>query len=756
MSPRLFIPALLACAAFCQTPDSSSATSHTDASDPFHIKTTVVVTATRGETEIDQAPVSTSLITRDEIEIRNIQAMDQALNLAEGVYPIRGKGVSDTLVGVGMRGFSGRGAAQSRVLVLLDGQPVNDAYTGGVAWTPLPPNEMERVEVARGPFSALYGGNAMGGVVNMMTRTYDRRTLQLEGEYGTHDTVIYSGRYSDQFFNRLNLTFGYRRLQSQGYQNYPVLRTAKASDISAGTPVTGVKQWMTSTGGTTYQMGWRGQNGWNQHSYRGRAQYTFNSRTAASVQVFHLRSQYGYDTGTSTIRDADGQPVYAGSVVFQMGDQWLRSTLTEYRFLNGPGGGESYFAQGQLHHEFQDRSRLQLVFGLLDSPSDWYVTPDSSSDFSGGTGKIADRPNRGYYGSAQVNLRSTGRHRLVFGAETRHNSTDGGEYSLANYAFRGQRSGLLTAAKGSAFNQALYIQDQVSATSRLQLVLGGRYDYWRSYDGLSAPAPGEESIAYPARSSNSFNGKISARYQLTESTSAYGNLGTAFRNPTVFELFRTYRLSSGNLYVANPELDPEKLFSWEVGLRQRFFGRLEINASFFENYIDDLIYRTTDLETDPTGKTRPLVNAAEGFTRGLEGGATLRINEWLRYRMTYTYNNAIIERSPELPTTEGKRVPYVPKHMGSFGLLGSKNGWSGSVTGRYVGSAYRTDTNTDVVRGVPGSYNPFFELDATIGYDIKQRVTIYATFSNLLDREYYMYYLNPGRTASIGLRFNVL
>ena len=737
-------------------PVPSPGGAQTDTSDPFRIKTTVVVTATRGETELDEAPVSASLVTREEIETRNIQLIDRALDLSEGVYAIRAKGPSDTLAGVGMRGFSGRGAAQSRVLVLLDGQPVNDAYTGGVAWTPLPPNEMERVEVARGPFSALYGGNAMGGVVNMMTRTFERRQLQAEGEYGTYDTYNYSARYTDRFFDRLGVTFGYRRLQSQGYQNYPVLRTASSSNQNAGVQVTGVVPWMTATGGKTYELGSRGENGWNQHSYRGRLQYTFSAKTAASFQVFHVRSEYGYDLGTAHLRNPSGQPVYSGAVVFPLDGKCLRSTLTEGDFLSGPGGGESYFAQGQFHHQFDGESRVQLIFGLLDSPTDWYVTPASSAKFAGGAGTIADRPNRGYYGSAQMNMREIGGHRLVFGGEIRHNSTDGGEFALANYAIRSQRGAQNNHASGAAFNQAFYVQDQFSVSPRLQLVLGGRYDYWLSYDGVCAPSPGEAPISYPSRGNHSFNGKAAVLYQLAEGTTAYGNIGNAFRNPTVFELFRTYRLSSGNLYVANPDLEPERMLSWETGLRQRLFGRFQINAAYFENYIDNLIYRTTDLAADPSGRTRPLANAAAGFTRGVELGTSLRLKEWLTFRTAYTYNNAIIDRSPALPGTEGKRVPFVPKHWGSFGLLGSNKGWSGSVTGRYVGSAYRLDVNNDVVKGVPGSYDPFFELDATLGYQINRRLTVHSSFGNLLDRRYYVFYLSPGRTVSAGIRINVL
>ena len=195
--------------------------------------------------------------------------------------------------------------------------------------------------------------------------------------------------------------------------------------------------------------------------------------------------------------------------------------------------------------------------------------------------------------------------------------------------------------------------------------------------------------------------------------------------------------------------------SWEAGLRQRFTGWWQASGSYFENRIENLIYRATDLTADPTGMTRPLVNAGKGFTKGVEAASTFRLRSWAMLKTTYTYNDAVISENTFLPETMGKRVPFVPKHMGSAGLLGSGKRFSGSLTGRYVGSAYRSDTNDDFVRGVPGSYDPFFEVDLTAGYEVNRHATLYAGVNNLLDRRYYIFYLNPGRTMQVGLRFRM-
>jgi outer membrane cobalamin receptor len=145
-----------------------------EATDPFFIKTTV-------------SPVSARVTTSAEAQARNVQVADEAVNLTEGVLASSTKGPADTLARLQMRGFNG----QSRNLVLLDGQPLNDAYNGDAGLTTIPVSEIDRIEVARGPFSSLYGGNAMGGVVNILTRPVSRRELESGVQYGSHNWLTF-------------------------------------------------------------------------------------------------------------------------------------------------------------------------------------------------------------------------------------------------------------------------------------------------------------------------------------------------------------------------------------------------------------------------------------------------------------------------------------------------------------------------------------------------------------------------------------
>ena len=192
----------------------------------------VTVTATRRESGSEREPVSTTVVTKDELEVRNLPTLDRALELTPGVYVFRSRGNADLLSRIMMRGFNG----SNRTLTLLDGMPLNDAYTGDVTWTSLPTGEVERIEVVRGPFSSLYGGNAMGGVINVLTRVIDRRQLDLMAQGGTHGTAQFGGHYGDRI-GPFGLSVGYQRLQTNGYAPREIVLTPTTA--GAGTLVTG-------------------------------------------------------------------------------------------------------------------------------------------------------------------------------------------------------------------------------------------------------------------------------------------------------------------------------------------------------------------------------------------------------------------------------------------------------------------------------------------------------------------------------------
>ena len=149
----------------------------------------VVVTATRSEQPIGEAPASVTVLTREDIRQSASQTLDDLLRQVPGFSLFRRSSsvVSHpTTQGVSLRGIGPSGA--SRALVLLDGVPINDPFGGWVYWDRIPLQGVERVEVVRGGGASLWGNYALGGVINVITRRPTERAALFEGSYGTADT----------------------------------------------------------------------------------------------------------------------------------------------------------------------------------------------------------------------------------------------------------------------------------------------------------------------------------------------------------------------------------------------------------------------------------------------------------------------------------------------------------------------------------------------------------------------------------------
>ncbi|WP_407353341.1 TonB-dependent receptor domain-containing protein [Luteimonas sp. R10] len=152
---------LIAClAAFAGNVSAETATTATDLD-------AVVVTATASERTLDTAPASMSVITREELAARPVYDLADAL---------RGEpGIGLTGIGLDRRGVSVRGMDPSYTMTLLDGMRVNSSI-GAIAHSDydlgwMPAAAIERVEIVRGPMSSLYGSEALGGVVNVISRS---------------------------------------------------------------------------------------------------------------------------------------------------------------------------------------------------------------------------------------------------------------------------------------------------------------------------------------------------------------------------------------------------------------------------------------------------------------------------------------------------------------------------------------------------------------------------------------------------------
>jgi outer membrane cobalamin receptor len=150
----------------------------------------MVVTATRTEKSLGNVPGSVEVIDEKEVKAANAKTVDELLKTVAGV-DLQGSGVPGSAVRLNLRGLTTGYQAQN-ALVLVDGRRINDQYQGNVEFGLLPADNVERVEIVRGPASALYGSNAMGGVINVITkRGQETPVAELAGSTGSYDTQLF-------------------------------------------------------------------------------------------------------------------------------------------------------------------------------------------------------------------------------------------------------------------------------------------------------------------------------------------------------------------------------------------------------------------------------------------------------------------------------------------------------------------------------------------------------------------------------------
>ena len=149
----------------------------------------ITVTASRTETRVSDTAASIAVLSAEDLSATSALTLDDALRQVPGFSLLRRSGsrtANPTSQGVSFRGVGPSGA--SRAVVLADGIPINDPFGGWVFWGRVPREALSRVEVVQGGASSLYGSDALGGVINLITRDTRESALSFETSYGNQET----------------------------------------------------------------------------------------------------------------------------------------------------------------------------------------------------------------------------------------------------------------------------------------------------------------------------------------------------------------------------------------------------------------------------------------------------------------------------------------------------------------------------------------------------------------------------------------
>ena len=660
----------------------------------------------------------------------------------------------------------------AKSLVYVDGMPIsnqlyNDNNYGPPKWFVVSPEEIDRIDVMYGPFSAAFSGNAMGAVVDIQTK---RPTKEFEGSIGlSAATQNFSQFKTNDEFNTYQgaALLGGRTegltwrlaLNHQDAHTQPRAFGTGATTVLADQAFPYIKKDGSNGGyylGATSLLHGISDNinakiniDLNPHTQLALSSGVFMGNTDATSRSYMTNGFCATGTGScSTL--ASG--VYGYKQTHWVNGVSLKSnTRSEWdyaiQFSNFTYDHDVQRTAGFLNN---DGNAVNNVAGKL----------GSVRDMSGTHWRNLDA--HAIYRPAYAPL-----HQLSFGYHQDQSVLN----SVTNNVQDWQNSnvGTLTAmAKGVNDTKAVWIQDVYKASQQLQYTLGARYESWNSYNG-GVFANSTSALNQPAVAVNHLSPKFSVLRGLDDGAVLNVSLANAFRFPTLGELYNVTTCASGCTgnqsfpHSPNPAaIKPEKVNSLEASYSKRFDNANVRLSIFAEDANDALIsqYGTVN-PAQPSGLYSYWMNVKKVRSQGLELSTAVQkfLISNLEFFSALTLVDSTIAAN-EGVTSSGKSVvghktpgvsPFRVKFVATYR---ADDKLSVSLGGNYQKQFYSSIDNNDVNPNTYQGFAGFTVLDIKARYKLEKNLVVSAGIDNLANQKYFLFHPFPQRTWVANLKYD--
>lgn len=643
----------------------------------------VSVTATRIERKTAEVPASVTVVGEETIQETQMFNIKEVLQGTPGVLiDTRNQGYDSRMIirGAGLKARYG----VRDIMVLLDGVPITDPDSL-TRLDFIDTQLIQQVEVVKGPNSTLWGANAAGGVVNMITRSpFEREGGVAKLGIGDFSTRSYHLSYSDNLADTFYYTLsGSRRESDNSWRRWNEFET-------------------------------------NQANLQGALMFEDGST---------LESYFGYT-------EADMQlPGKLDESQFKEYENTGRARETEGPWQHSGRDSEIFFVNAKYTKELGPWEFKPLLY-----LNQWtHLHPI--------TGRINEADTWTFGGDLQVNrsrllagMKST----LTFGVTGRWDDQETEYYRYADFSTTsgGRIRQVLSDRKGAWIESqdrkvdlyGFYVQESIRPTDRWIVDLGLRYDEIRmditgerieeySYSrGQYLPADDPDDVD---KTFSDFSPRIGVSYQLSEWFHIYGNVSQGIQTPTESEIGE------------NPDLDPVTVQNYELGLKARTPQWSFDSAVYYSPVKDEVV------QVIGQGGDSEYVNSGETDKRGFEFTGSWRPPwqslEGLEIGASYSYTDYTFDEFTE-PVRAGAEVvnmdrsgntlPFIPTHQYSlYGLYRHSSGVKCKLETFSWGSYYMDNANTEEY----GGYD--FVANAMVGYE-KGPFEVYLNVDNLFDKQY--------------------
>jgi vitamin B12 transporter len=694
------------------------------------VREQVVVTASGTPQLPEHVSKATTVIDQSEADARDASALSDVVALTPGVR-VQQLGGPGSFTTIQIRGFRDQDTA-----VLVDGLRLRDASATQADASGLIEDlvftDASQVEVMRGSGSSLYGTNAIGGVINVITD---------EGGGRTRGSVLLEGGSLGAFRGRAQL--------SGGFHNDRI-------EYSLGVTETDVTS------------GLNGDAPFRNTSTQGRVTFHLSPSLRLTARL------YGADSFSKVLGEPDllGSPSGLGIVnaiplsptlvkLFQNGTPLSQLNTGNATFIPAPDDPDytrdaryvtaALILNGQATPSLDYSASYQLVSNgrrYGNGPAGVDYQPDSSTR-SLYDGRIQTADAQFHYRLGRFNLLSGG---YEFETETYANdNTQQFEPAATNAVNVTQRS------------HSVFVQDQMKFLGeRLQISGAFRAQFFALDSPVFSPLASApyQGIAFPSPAP-AYTGDSSVAYVFRKSgTKLRAHAGRGYRAPSLFERFGAgFDPVYGYSVYGDPRLRPEHSTGIDTGVDQTFLkGRLKTSASYFYTWLQNVINFDTsgliDPATDPFGRSVGYLNTQGGISRGIETSAAAAPTRSLKVTAAYTYVNAI-ERTPIVGDVLQTFV--IPRNQ--FSLLVTQQTtkrlmltFDTLASSSYLGPVYG-DVVTQTYR-----FNGIHKVNVGASYLVPisdyRAIRFFVRADNIFNQTYFESgFLTPGRTASSGLQF---
>lgn len=636
----------------------------------------VVVTATRTERTTEEIPAGVSVVTKEDIKDMRMFGVREALTGISGVQSETKNGGYDARLIIRGAGLKARYGIRE-IMILLDGVPLTDP-DGMTNLDRVDTQLIDRVDVVKGPNSTLYGANAAGGVINIITKNPFEEIKSAKIGYGSYNTQLYNLIYGTNF---------------------------------------GGKTYVTLSGSRRSTDSWRAWNEFSTNQAGLKLGHMFDDKTLLEANISYTKSDFQLP-GVLTKAEFDRDITQLTSDRWRHSGRYSEVLNTSLKFEKEIGNVKlkplAYFQSWHHYHP--------VTAFINDGGANVYgadIQLDIKHKIAGMEGVLTT----GITGQIDKASGDKYTYRDVFPSTAAYPSTAALQYTLSD------EKGTLSEKSGDTTTKwGIYLQESIRPSDKWIIDLGARYDqvdfdidtdtYIKYNYGTNKYYSSSETI----RRDKTFD-YVSPRagvvYKLSKVFNLYGNISTGFQTPQSSEI------------SSNSDLNPSVTINYEAGLKARFDGGHSVDLSLFHANVDNEI-----VQIRQDGNT-VYSNAGETKKRGAELSGKAQVLKGLFLGGSYTYSSFKFVKFTEVSGTtsynrDGNRYPYVPMHQYSlFAHYKHSSGFKIKVDAYTWGNYFVDNANSEKYAGYD------FLTNVLIGYEQKNWDVTFDV-NNVFDKRYAM------------------